>query len=87
MDDARVLVSGHDLEDQNDCRDDICRHNENVDMIAWNGAFWLVHRTARSQILGPNSALHVYRSDDGKSFSQVALIQAPSDRDLRDPHF
>lgn len=87
MDDARVLVSGHDLEDENDCRDVICRHNENVDMIAWNGAFWLVHRTARSQILGPNSALHVYRSADGASFTQVALIQAPSDRDLRDPHF
>ncbi|HEY1955547.1 MAG TPA: hypothetical protein VGH28_08040 [Polyangiaceae bacterium] len=87
MDDAHVLVSGHDLEDQYDCRDVICRHNENVDMIQWNGAFWLVHRTARSQILGPNSALHVYRSADGKSFAQVALIQAPSDRDLRDPHF
>ena len=37
MDDAHVFVSGHDLEDQQDCRDVICRHNENVDMIAWNG--------------------------------------------------
>ncbi len=87
MDDARVFVSGHDLEDQQDCRDFICRHNENVDMIAWKGSFWLVHRTARSQVLGPNSALHVYKSSDGKSFSQVALIQAPSDRDIRDPSF
>lgn len=87
MDDAHVFVSGHDLEDQQDCRDFICRHNENVDMIAWNGAFWLVHRSARSQVLGPNSALHVYKSSDGKSFSQVALVQAPPDRDIRDPSF
>jgi len=87
MDDAHVFVSGHDLENEQDCRDVICRHNENVDMIAWNGAYWLVHRTARSQVLGPNSALHVYRSDDGASFTETALIQAPSDRDLRDPHF
>jgi hypothetical protein len=87
MDDAHVFVSGHGLEDQTDCRDLICRHNENVDMIAWNGAFWLVHRTARSQVLGPNSALHVYRSADGATFTDVATIQAPTDRDLRDPHF
>lgn len=87
MDDAHVFVSGHDLENEYDCRNAICRHNENVDMIAWNGSFWLVHRTARSQVLGPNSSLHVYRSQDGKSFSDVATIQAPSDRDLCDPHF
>lgn len=87
MDDAHVFVSGHDLENQYDCRDVICRHNENVDMIAWNGAYWLVHRTARSQVLGPNSALHVYKSQDGITFQDVAMIQAPSDRDLRDPHF
>ncbi len=87
MDDAHVLVSGHDLEDEQDCRTQICRHNENVDMIAWNGAFYLVHRTARSQVLGPNSSLHVFRSTDGKSFDDLATIEAPSDRDLRDPHF
>ena len=87
MDDAHVFVSGHDLDDVQDCRNLICRHNENVDMIQWNNAYWLVHRTARSQVLGPNSALHVYKSDDGKSYSPVALIQAPSDRDIRDPSF
>lgn len=88
MTDARVFVSGHDLEDQYDCRTQICRHNENVDMIAWSNAVWLVHRTARSQVLGPNSSLHVYRSTDGgNSFADVATIQAPSDRDLRDPSF
>jgi hypothetical protein len=87
MDSAEVFVSGHDLENQWDCRDYICRHNENTDMFAWNGAFWLVHRTARSQILGPNSSLHVYKSVDGVAFDDVATIQAPTDRDLRDPHF
>ncbi len=88
MTDAEVFVSGHDLEDQWDCRTQICRHNENVDMISWNGAIYLVHRTARSQVLGPNSSLHVYRStNDGQSFADVATIQAPSDRDLRDPSF
>jgi len=88
MTDAKVFVSGHDLEDQYDCRTKICRHNENVDMISWNGAIYLVHRTARSQVLGPNSSLHVYRSnDDGQSFADVATIQAPTDRDLRDPSF
>ena len=87
MDDAHVFVSGHDLDDVQDCRDLICRHNENVDMIQWNGSYWLLHRTARSQVLGPNSALHVYRSSDGESYSEVALIQAPSDRDIRDPSF
>ncbi len=86
--DAHVLVSGHGKEDEWDCRTHICRHNENTDMITWNGAIYLVHRTARSQTLGPNSSLHVYRSTDAaKTFTDLATIQAPTDRDLRDPHF
>jgi hypothetical protein len=85
--DASILVKGHDVTND-DCRTGICRHNENVDMITWGGAIWLVHRTAESQVLGPNSALHVYRSDDqGATYTQMALIPAPSDRDLRDPSF
>jgi hypothetical protein len=85
--DAKILVMGHDVVND-DCRTGICRHNENVDMITWGGAIWLVHRTAESQVLGPNSALHVYRSDDGgKTFVQKALVPAPVDRDLRDPSF
>src|SRR5258708_9894664 len=66
----------------------MCRHKENTDMIAWNGAVWLVQRSGESQTLGPNSALHVYRSDDnGASFVQAAFIDAPVDRDIRDPAF
>jgi hypothetical protein len=71
-----------------DCRTGYCRHNENTDMINWNGATWLVHRSAISQQLGPNSALHVYKSTDhGKTFPQVAFLDAPSTRDIRDPCF
>jgi hypothetical protein len=47
-----------------------------------------VHRTAGSQVLGPNSSLRVYRSrDDGRHFALQAIIPAPVDRDIRDPSF
>src|SRR5262245_58836364 len=84
---SQVLVSGQDVSNS-DCRTAICPHNENTDLIVWNGAMWLVHRTALSQVLGPNSSLHIYRSTDrGRTFEHMALIQAPNDRDIRDPHF
>jgi sucrose-6-phosphate hydrolase SacC (GH32 family) len=48
----------------------------------------MVHRTARSQILGDDSALHVYRSTDGgATFADVATLPAITGRDLRDPAF
>jgi len=90
MPQAEIFVNGpaHDGVVGADCRTNYCRHNENTDMIAWNGGIWLVHRTAISQQLGPNSALHVYESTDhGKTFQQKALIPAPTDRDIRDPAF
>jgi hypothetical protein len=89
MPSASVFVDGHAYDDfARDCRTEMCRHNENTDMIAWNGALWLVHRTALSQTLGPNSALHVYQStDNGASFHETARIEAPTDRDIRDPCF
>jgi hypothetical protein len=84
---ARILVHGVGVGNQ-DCRAGLCQHDENTDLIRWYGAIFLVHRTAVSQVLGPNSALHIYRSDDGgKTFAQTAVILAPPDRDLRDPHF
>jgi hypothetical protein len=50
----------------------------NTDCLRWKDAIWLVHRTATSQILGPNSALHIYRStDEGKSFTQMSVVLAP----------
>ncbi len=86
---ASVFVDGHEYDDYTrNCRIEYCRHNENTDMIAWNGALWLVHRSAISQQLGPNSALHVYQSlDNGVSFQQTAMLPAPADRDIRDPCF
>jgi hypothetical protein len=86
---ASVFVDGHEYDDvYGHCRTGYCRHNENTDMIVWNDAIWLVHRSAISQDLGPNSALHVYKSTDhGRSFQQTAFIPAPVDRDIRDPSF
>ena len=86
---ATVFVDGHQYDDVYlDCRTGYCRHNENTDMIVWNGATWLVHRSAVSQQLGPNSALHVYKSTDrGQTFAQTAFIDAPTTRDIRDPSF
>jgi hypothetical protein len=96
LEDPRVLVSGHDITNK-DCRSDICRHNENTDLVNWHGAIWLVHRTAISQVLGPNSSLHVYQSvDSGLTFGRRAILTAPlagelpdtpMGRDLRDPSF
>jgi hypothetical protein len=84
---AKVVVSAPD-DPSLDCRSVICRHNENTDLVTYKGALWFIHRTARSQVLGPNSALHIYRSrDEGASFVETARIEAPLDRDLRDPHF
>src|SRR5258708_1065842 len=57
------------------CRTMVCPHNENTDLVRRGSTIWLVHRTAMSQILGPNSSLRVYRSDDsGASFQLQAII-------------
>jgi hypothetical protein len=81
-----ILVPGNEA-NQN-CRTGVCRHNENTDLTRWHGDVWLVHRTAGSQILGPNSSLRVYRSrDQGRTFRLQAIIPAPVDRDIRDPSF
>jgi hypothetical protein len=87
LDDAHILVDGYD-ETNNDCRTGLCPHDENTDLTVFDGATYLVHRTAISQVLGPNSSLRVSRSDDhGKTWSLLAIIPAPTDRDLRDPSF
>lgn len=84
--DARIVVPG-DLINR-DCRTGVCQHNENTDLTRWKGAIWFVHRTADSQILGPNSSLRVYRSrNEGRTFQLRAIIPAVFDRDIRDPHF
>ena len=90
LEDAHVLVSR--LTENVDCTTDICRHNENTDLLNWQGAIWLVHRTAKSQILGPNSSLRISKSTDGgKTFDLQSIVKAPTPepdgRDIRDPHF
>jgi hypothetical protein len=83
---AEIIVPGNP--DNQDCRNGVCKHNENTDLTHWKGAIYFVHRTAGSQVLGPNSSIRVYRSDDdGKSFQLQAIIPAPPDRDIRDPAF
>ncbi len=91
----QILVHGVGII-EDDCRVNICPHNENTDLTTFDGAIYLVHRTAESQVLGPNSALRVYRSTDGgKTFAMLAILPAPTaatypdfgDRDLRDPSF
>jgi hypothetical protein len=85
--DAHVIVDGIDAESEM-CRSDICVHNENTDMIDFGGSTFLVHRTANSQVLGPNSSLRVSRSDDhGRTWNLLAILPAINDRDLRDPSF
>jgi len=84
---AHILVDGFD-ETNLDCRTGLCDHDENTDLMVFGGATYLVHRTAESQVLGPNSSLRVSRTDDhGASWTLLAVIAAPIDRDLRDPSF
>jgi hypothetical protein len=84
--DAKILVRGDPA--STNCRTRVCQHNENTDLTVWHGAIYLVHRTANSQVLGPNSSLRVYRSlDHGRRFQLQAVIPAPAGRDIRDPCF
>lgn len=95
---SHIQVSGHDRP-YDQCRTAICQHNENTDLFPWRGSIWLVHRTAMSQVLGPNSSLWIYESTDaGKSWINRGVIPAPltalngedkatAGRDLRDPSF
>ena len=85
--DPHIIVDGyHSM--TGDCRGAICPHNENTDLTRFDGATYLVHRTAESQLLGPNSSLRVSRSDDhGKTWNLLAVLPAIDDRDLRDPCF
>lgn len=75
---SAIFVDGVDTTNM-DCRTGICPHNEDTDMIRWGSDIYMVHRSAISQILGPNSELHIYRStDEGATFTQTATILAPA---------
>jgi hypothetical protein len=84
---AHIIVDGYDAT-SDDCRDDICGHNENTDLTVYDGATYFVHRTAESQILGPNSSIRVSRSTDhGRTWDLLTVMPAIDGRDLRDPCF
>jgi hypothetical protein len=93
----KILVKGVGIVESN-CRDNLCPHNENVDSINFNGAIYMMHRTAESQVLNHNCALHVFKTTDGgATWDQLATLRGPStdatppspfgNRDLRDPSF
>jgi hypothetical protein len=87
LSDAHVIVDGFDATNT-DCRAGICQHNENTDLTVFGGATYLVHRTAKSQVLGPNSSLRISRSDDhGRTWNLLVVLPAIDGRDLRDPCF
>jgi hypothetical protein len=84
---ARILTPGEGVTNS-ECRTAICAHNEHTDLVRWKETLYLVHRTARTSSLGPNSSLWVYRSvDEGRNFTPVSRIEAPANRDIRAPHF
>jgi hypothetical protein len=84
---SEILVHGVGVTNKM-CQQAICPHNENTDMIVFKGATYLVHRTAVSQILGDNCALHVYKTTDGgATFTHLQQINPVPGRDLRDPAF
>jgi hypothetical protein len=87
LSDAHIIVDGYNAT-ITDCRMGICQHNENTDLTVFGGATYLVHRTAVSQILGPNSSLRISRSDDhGRTWNVLKVLPAINGRDLRDPCF
>ena len=63
-------------------------HNENTDLIAWQGKTWLVFRGGESSQVGsPIARLKVFQSVDlGDSVTMTAEIFMPG-RDIRDPKF
>ena len=63
-------------------------HNENTDLIAWQGKTWLVFRGGETSQLGSDVArLKVWSSVDlGDSLTMTAEIFMP-ERDIRDPKF
>ena len=73
LENAQILVSG-ETTSNDDCLTGICRHSENTDLIVWQGAIYLVHRTAESQILGPNSSLRILEID-----GRGQIVHAPGD--------
>jgi hypothetical protein len=75
----------------NACRAQLCAHNSDTDLMAFGGTTFLVHRTGMTDVPVPNASLEVYRrdapTDGGAEFTLAAALPAPTDRDIRAPHF
>jgi hypothetical protein len=88
---AGVVVSAGTGDASIDCRAHLCAHNSDTDLAVFGGATFLVHRSAESDLPGPNASLKIYRrdapADGGSEFVLIALMPAPVDRDIRAPHF
>lgn len=64
-------------------------HNSNTDLLAWRGAWWLVHAASPYHMGTPRSRLVVRRCSDpepgpGSHWEKVAELRAPG-ADIRDP--
>ncbi len=60
------------------------QHNSNTDLIYFRGSFLLVHAQTLWHLEDTNGALLVQRSEDAKSWQEIARITVP-DTDVRDP--
>ncbi len=94
LQDERVIVDGVGVTNTTCTGGMVCAHNENTDLIDYDGGIILVHRTANSQILNHNCSMRFYRSDDGgATYDFMSSIDGPTtttypslgDRDFRDP--
>jgi hypothetical protein len=92
LQDSKILVPGVGVLNSTCTGGMVCPHNENTDLFTYQGAIYLVHRTANSQVLNHNCSLRFYKSTDGgKTYQFLTSIDGPDAsspfgmRDLRDP--
>jgi hypothetical protein len=86
LDDAHIIVDSRKSTEA--CTTEVCPHSENTDLTLFEGTTYLVHRTALSQILGPDSSLRISSSDDhGETWTLRQILPAIDGRDIRDPCF
>lgn len=92
--DERILVPGVGVTNRTCTGGMLCPHDENTDLLAFDGGILLVHRTAISQVLNHDCSLRFYRSEDGgQTYDLISVVDGPTaatypefgDRDLRDP--
>jgi hypothetical protein len=85
---AGIIVQGGGATGK-DCRTVMgCAHNSETDLISYRSVFYLVYRTALSDLPSPNSSLVIASSTDGSKFAPQAILTASvAGRDVSTPHF